>query len=98
MKLFERIKTDWKTIQSQPKGERFSYFWEYFKWPAIVAVVLVVALLQFVIGAVTRKEIAFTGYVLNCNIIEKDEDFLRGFYDYAGIDSDKQEAAIYTDL
>lgn len=98
MKLIDNLKTDWKTIREQPKGERFSYFWEYYKIPAIVAVVLVAALICAIVGAVNRKETVFTGYILNCNIVEKDSAFLQGFYDRAGIDSNKQEAAIYTDM
>ena len=98
MKLIEKWKASWKTIKSQPKGERFSYFWEYYKWPAIIAVVLVVALICAIVGAITRKETVFSGYVLNSNAVEKDAEFLQGFYEYAGIDSETQEAAIYTDM
>ena len=75
MKLFANIKASWKTIQAQPKGERFAYFWEYYKWPAIIAVVLTLALLQFTIGLANRKETVFSGYVLNSNAVEKDEEF-----------------------
>lgn len=98
MKLIDNLKANWKTIREQPKGERFSYFWEYYKIPTVVAVVLVVALVCAIVGAVNRKEIVFTGYVLNSNAVEKDEDFLQGFYTSAGIDSAEQEAAIYTDM
>lgn len=98
MKLTENLKAAWKTIREQPKGEQFSYFWEYYKWPAIVAVVLVAALLSSIVGLINRKETVFTGYILNSNAIEKDDEFLQGFYDYAGIDANKQEAAFYTDM
>jgi len=98
MKFIDNLKADWKTIREQPKGERFSYFWEYYKWPAIVAVVLVFALVCAIVGAVNRKETVFTGYILNSNAVEKDDEFLQGFYDYAGIDNNTQEAAMYTDM
>ena len=98
MKLTDKLKADWKTIMEQPKGERFSYFWDYYKWPAIVAAVLVIALIQATIGIANRKETVFTGYVLNTTAVAKDKDFLQGFFDYAGLDSEKQEAAIYSDM
>lgn len=98
MKFINNLKTNWKTIQEQPKGERFSYFWEYYKWPAIIAVTLVIALICSIIGLINRKEVVFSGYVLNSNAVEKDDEFLQGFYDCAGIDSNVQEAAIYTDM
>ena len=98
MKLIDNLKANWKVIREQPKGERFSYFWEYYKWPAIVAVVLVFALITSIVGAIKRKEVIFTGYILNSNAVEKDDAFLQDFYDYAGIDSSKKEAGFYTDM
>lgn len=98
MKLIENLKASWKTIMEQPKGERFSYFWDYYKWPAIIALVLVIALIQTTIMVINRKETAFTAYVLNTTATTKDEEFLQGFFDYAGLDSDKMEAAVYTDM
>ena len=98
MKFIDNLKADWKTIREQPKGERFSYFWDYYKWPAIIAVVLVIALIQTTISIVNRKETVFTGYILNSTAATRDEEFLQGFFDYAGLDSAKQEAAIYSDL
>ena len=98
MKLIESLKTSRDKIMAQPKGERFSYFWDYYKWPAIIAVVLVIALIQTTIMIVNRKETVFTAYILNTTATTKDEEFLQGFFDYAGLDSDTQEAAIYTDM
>ena len=90
MKLVEKLKAVWKTIMEQPKEERFSYFWEYYKWPAIIAVVLVIATIQTTISIVNRKETVFTGYVLNSTSTPKDEEFLQGFFDYAGLDRDRK--------
>lgn len=98
MKLIENLKTSWKTIMEQPKEERFSYFWDYYKWPAIIAVVLVIALISTVFSVINRKETVFTGYILNSTATAKDEEFLQAFFDYAGLDSETQEAAIYTDM
>ncbi|MBR2937071.1 MAG: hypothetical protein IKB80_01030 [Oscillospiraceae bacterium] len=98
MKLFESLKASRDKIMAQPKEERFSYFWDYYKWPAIIAVVLVIALIQTTISIVNRKETVFTGYILNSTATPKDEDFLQGFFDYAGLDSSEVEAAIYSDM
>ena len=98
MKLFEKLKDSWKTIMEQPKGERFSYFWDYYKWPAIIALVLVIAMIQTGISIANRKETVFTGYILNSTATAKDTEFLQGFFDYAGLDNNTQEAAIYSDM
>lgn len=98
MKLIDNLKASWKTIMEQPKEERFSYFWDYYKWPAIIAVALVIALISTIISVANRKETVFTAYVLNSTATAKDEEFLQGFFDYAGLDSETMEAAIYSDM
>ena len=98
MKLIDNLKASWKTIMEQPKEERFSYFWDYYKWPAIIAVVLVIALISTIFSIANRKETVFTAYVLNSTSVPKDEEFLQDFFDYAGLDSETMEAAIYSDM
>lgn len=98
MKLIEYIKNEHKKIMETPKNERLSYIWEYYKWYIIVFLLVVVLLVQGILSAQARKETVFSGFMLNCKILLEEEEFLQGFYDYAGIDSTKQEAAIYNDV
>ena len=80
------------------KKERWNYFLDYYKWHALAAILAIVVLVQGIVGIVTRKEVAFSGILLNCMISYEDDAFLQGFYDHAGLDSKKQEAAFYTDI
>ena len=98
MTIIESIKNNYRKVMERPKKERWEYFWEYFKWHAIIFLLLLAVLIQSIIGLANRKETVFTGYLLNCSMIADDEAFLQGFYDYAGIDSKKSEAALYTDM
>ncbi len=98
MTILEYIKKEHANIKQQPKEERWHYFWDYYKWHVLAVVLAIVLLVQGVIGIINRKEIVFSGILLNCAITVDDEEFMQGFYDLAGIDTKKQEAAFYTDV
>lgn len=98
MTIVESIKDQWRQVKEKPRKERWEYLWDYYKWHAIIFLLVIAILTQCVISMVNHKDAVFTGYILNCSVAGKDEDFLNGFYEYAGINADKEEAAIYTDL
>lgn len=98
MTIIEYIKKEHANIKEKPKEERWGYFWDYYKWHVVVVALVFVLLIQVVVGIVTRKEVVFSGILLNCRININDDDFLQGFYDRIGIDVTQQEAAFYTDV
>lgn len=98
MTIIEYIKKEHANIKEKPKEERWRYFWDYYKWHVLAVVLAVVLLTQTVVGIINRKEVVFSGILLNCIINVNDDQFLQDFYDFAGIDSRSQEAAFYTDL
>ena len=98
MTIFEHIKKQHANIKDRPKEERWQYFLDYYKWHAVAILLAIVLLIQGVVSIVNRKEVVFSGILLNCVISVDDDDFLQGFYDYAGIDAKKQQAGFYTDI
>lgn len=98
MKIIDYIKHEHKNIMQRPPKERWAYFWEYYKLHTIIILLVLVALVQTVVGICNRKDIAFSGFMLNSKIQIKADDFLDSFYNYAGIDPKTQEAAFYTDV
>lgn len=98
MTIFEHIKKQHENIKSRPKQERWSYFLDYYKWHALAVILVIAILVQGIVGVVKKKEIVFSGILLNCIINVDDDAFLQDFYAYAGIDSSKQEVAFYTDI
>ena len=98
MTIFEHIKKQHENIKSRPKEERWSYFWDYYKWHALAVILAIAILIQGIVSMDNKREIVFSGFLLNCVINIDDEAFLQGFYDHAGIDAKKEEAAFYTDL
>lgn len=98
MKVSEYIRQAWASVKEQPPKQRWEYFWEYYKFPAIAVVLVIVLAIQGVISLVNTKDTVLTGVTLNCKLGVKAEDFWDGFYEYAGIDSKESEAAVYTDI
>ena len=98
MTIFDYIKKEHKNIMEKPKKERLAYFWDYYKWHVIIFVLVLALLIQGILGIVNRKDTVFSGFMLNSKINVEDEAFLQGFYEYAGIDSAKEEAAFYIDV
>lgn len=98
MTIFEHIKKQHESMKDKPRKERWAYFWDYYKWHTLIIFLVVAFLIQGIVGIFTRKEIVFSGVLLNCIIDVKDDTFLEGFYEHAGIDGKKQEAAFYTDV
>ena len=98
MTIVESIKDQWQQMQEKPKKERWAYIWDYYKWHIVIFLLVIVLLVQGVIALVNHKDAVFTGFVLNCSVSGKSDDFIQGFYEYAGINTDKEEAAIYTDM
>lgn len=98
MRISEYFKKQREQFKSLPKEERWSYFWDYYKWHTLAVVLVIVLLIQGVAGIINRKQIVISGILLNCMISYEDDAFLQGFYDHAGFDGKNQEAAFYTDL
>ncbi len=98
MTIFEHIKKFHANIKNQPKEERWQYIWDYYKWHLIAVVLVIALLIQGAVSFANTKNVVISVVFLNCNIGIKDEAFLDGFYDYAGIDPATQEVGFYSDL
>ena len=98
MTILEYIKKETKNIKDKPKEERWQYFLDYYKWHAVAILVAIALLIQGIVSVTTRKDIVFSGILLNCVISVDDDDFLQGFYEHAQIDAKHQQAAFYTDI
>lgn len=98
MTIKEYFQEGIKAIKDSPPKERLAYFWEYYKWYAIIFLLVIVLLVQGVLGVINRREAVLSGVLLNCKLGVEDEEFLHNFYAYAGIDESKEAATFYTDL
>lgn len=98
MTILEHIKKAHENVKNQPKEARWQYFWDYYKWHLIAVVLVIALLIQGTLALVNKKDVAFSGILLNCKLGVDDEALWEEFFDYASIDGNTQEAAIYSDL
>ena len=98
MKFIKRIKEDWQKVKNLPTKEKWEFFWDYYKIPVICIFLAVVLLTQAISSVANQKDIAFSGFCVNCKISIKEAPFWEGFYEYAGIDGETQTAACYSDV
>ena len=98
MKFIEHLKEDYAKVKDKPRKEKIGFFWDYYKIPIICLVLVLVLLIQGVASVVNKRDIVFSAVLLNCKVVVDEDDFLDGFYEYAGIDASKDTAAFYSDM
>lgn len=95
MPVMDEFAEERSTIKNASFKDKCKYVWDYYKWH-IFAVILVIAV---IIGAVNtivnRKETAFYAAFINMADADKADAYREGFYEFAGIDPEKN--VIYFD-
>ena len=96
MKMSEYVRGEWKKLKDQPFKVRLAYFWDYYKWHTIIAV-LVVALLTSTVGTqLNKKDTVLSGILINGSQPLDDPALLQEFYAQSGINPDQQEMLLHT--
>ena len=98
MKMSEYTRGEWKKMKDQPLKVRLAYFWDYYKWPTIVAVLLVIALAYTVTVRLNQKEAVLSGILINSSMPLEDPAFLQEFCQETGVDTKKQELSLLIGL
>lgn len=98
MKFIKRIKEDWQKVKDMPTREKWEFFWDYYKIQALCVLLVIVLIVQGIATVVNQKDIVFSGFCINCKIGIDEDPFWAGFYEAAGIDSQSQTVACYSDM
>jgi len=98
MSFIDNIKEDWQKVKGKPAKEKWEFFWDYYKIPAICIVLVIVLVVQGCVSSANKKETIFSGFALNCRVSTDEDLFWDGFYEAAGISKEYQTAACYASM
>lgn len=98
MTVIEHTKKVLKDMKGKPVKEQFMYFLDYYKWYALITVILIAFLIHGVVSCVTSKDTLFSGILINSFPVDDGTSFLQGYYSQAGIDPTKETVAFQTQI
>ena len=101
MSLFDTIKEDWEKMKGKSFKEKAGYFFDYYKWPVIVVLVIAIWTGGMLWKKATAPDICLTGVLFNTSDLlaqEKIQDIIDGFSREQELNPDKQTILLHTDL
>lgn len=96
MKMSEYVKGEWKKLKGQPFKVRLEYFWDYYKWHTIIALLVAAVLTHTLVTQLNQKDAVLSGILLDGATLLEDPALLQEFYAQAGLDPDQQEVMLHT--
>lgn len=100
MKLSEKEKAARKAaFRAMGPGEKLGYVWEYYKWPILLGLLLLLVLGSALHRNLTKKEPVL--YLAMANVAlgeDLQRDLTEGYLLEAGLDEKRQEVYLYLDL
>lgn len=94
MPVMDEFKEERLALKNGTPKQKLAYFWDYYKWPTIIAVIGVIVIVSFIRQIVTHKDTALYALLLNGsakNYLAGEADYTKAFAEYAGIDEEKYQ-------
>lgn len=101
MALMDEFKKEREAIKNGTWQQKLSYFWEYYKWYAIIPTVLVICITSYIYHIVTDPEDILSGVFLNAygeDMKTSSDELLNGFYVQEDIDTSEYNINLNTSL
>lgn len=97
MPLMDEFKEEREALKHGTLKQKLTYFADYYKWHAIIAVIVLYVIISFVVHSLTRKETAL--YVCMVNTLASgQEDYITDFAEFADIDLNSHELIFDTSI
>ena len=89
----QRLKNDMKDMTFK---EKVAHLWEYYKWFAIVGVLLIIATVSVIVSVIQNsRELVYGGAIVNLSVTEEGKTYLKeGWFEALEGDSKKQKIAL----
>lgn len=99
MPVMDEFREERAALKHGTPKQKLQYFLDYYKWPTIVAICLIIAVSSYIYHLVTQKDNALFAVFLNCYTApEYEEPFLQDYAETAGIDQKKYQVLVDTSL
>lgn len=94
----DEFKKEREAIKQKGLKEKLAYFFDYYKWHTLAAIILIAAVVSLIIHMVNRKDCALYVCLLNSMAIDRTDDYLQSFEEYAGVDRSQSEVIFDTSM
>lgn len=98
MAVMDEFKEERQALKKGTLKEKIAYFWYYYKWHTIAIIAAVVFIVAFARELLNQKEDAFYGAFVNAWELETAADYIQGFADTVGIDTNEYDVMIDSSL
>lgn len=101
MALFDTIKEDREKMKGKPFKEKVGYFFDYYKWPVIIVLVVVLWIGGTIWQKATAPDVCLTGVLFNTSDLlaeEKIQGIIDGFSQAQELEPGKETILLHTDL
>ncbi len=85
--VLDEIREEHKKMKGRPFKEKFSYYWGYYRVPALVAILVLFFVGNLIYTIATAKDTALSVMMINSYTDMDTESYMAGFNEYAQIDT-----------
>lgn len=97
--MHQQIKQRHRTILKEQGFKAWlRYFWDYYKLPVIIFIVLIIFGVSLIYSLISRKETVLQIAMINSSIDIPEEDFMADYFSYAGLNDKKEDVYLDTSL
>ena len=98
MAVMDEFREEREALKNGTFKQKMAYFWCYYKWHVIITVAAAAIIASFIYEFVTQKDSAFYGVFLNSFVMDDSGEYLQGFAEAAGIDTNEFDIGIDNSL
>lgn len=94
MPVMDEFREERRALKNGTPKQKLTYFWDYYKWPVIIGILVIAVVVSFVYQLATRRDNALYAVLLNGSpkdFLAEETDYTRDFAEYAGIDEKKYQ-------
>ena len=88
MAVMDEFKEEREALKNGTPKQKLAYFWYYYKWHVIIALVVIIMIVSFVKQLTDRKDPAFYAVMLNASLLDQmtseQPDFVTDFAEKEG--------------